>query len=205
MEKYREYKLPLWIAFVDYEKAFDSVETNAVINALINQGINNKITKLLKEIYDNTTTSITLFDKDINIQIKRGIRQGDPLSPKLFNAALEEVFRNLNWISGLNINGDTLNHLRFADDIVLLGNTSDEIKRKLIDLNRESKKIGLKINMSKTKVMSNQNEDLEIEIDDTKVEIVNEYVYLGQVINQEHSRKQELSKRKRQHGQPMEN
>ncbi len=48
--------------------------------------------------------------------IQRGVRQGDTLSPKLFNAGLEQVFRRLNWENkGIQINGERLNHLRFAE------------------------------------------------------------------------------------------
>ncbi|GBP31705.1 Retrovirus-related Pol polyprotein from type-1 retrotransposable element R2 [Eumeta japonica] len=51
----------------------------------------------------------------------RGMRQGDPLSSKLFNAVLEYVFKRVNWENySININGSLLNHLRFSDDIVLL-------------------------------------------------------------------------------------
>ena len=183
MEKCREYQTPLWLIFVDYEKAFDSVEINAVLNALINQNIGKHEIKLIKEIYQTTSTNITLFNKNIQIPIKRGVRQGDPLSPKLFNAALQEIFKNLNWDTGLNIEGGILNHLSFADDNVLIGNTAEEVETKLEDLNRKSNETGLKINMSKTKVMTNQNDDPRIiQINGEEVERVNEYVYLGQVL-----------------------
>lgn len=53
--------------------------------------------------------------------VKREVRQGDPLSPKSFTAALEYIFRRLDFNKyGLNINGMQLNHLIFADDLTLL-------------------------------------------------------------------------------------
>lgn len=56
-----------------------------------------------------------------HFHIKKGVRQGDPLSPKLFSATLEHVFRQLEWDDyGININGVLLNHLRFADDFILI-------------------------------------------------------------------------------------
>lgn len=55
--------------------------------------------------------------------IIRGVRQGDPLSPKLFLAVLEYIFRRLEWCKyGLNIGGVQLDHLRFADDLILISN-----------------------------------------------------------------------------------
>ena len=53
--------------------------------------------------------------------IKRRVRQGDPMSPKLFSAVLEQVFRCFDWNKyRLNVNGVQLNHLRFADDLILI-------------------------------------------------------------------------------------
>ena len=71
----------------------------------------------------------------------------------MFNAGLEQVFRRLNWDNkGMMINGEMLNHLRFADDIVLIGNSCEEAEEMLNEVNMESNKLGMKINMKKTKV-----------------------------------------------------
>lgn len=77
----------------------------------------------LEDAYDGCTTEIKLPNDPITIPIRRGVRQGDTVSPKLFTAALEEVFKQLNWEKrrncGLSIGDKQLSHLRFADDIVL--------------------------------------------------------------------------------------
>ena len=76
-------------------------------------------------------------------------------APKLFSACLELIFRNLNWENmGINIDGEYLNHLRFADGIILISHTITDIKTMIEELNRESKKCGLKINITKTKISS---------------------------------------------------
>ncbi|GBP52074.1 Retrovirus-related Pol polyprotein from type-2 retrotransposable element R2DM; Endonuclease [Eumeta japonica] len=75
---------------------------------------------IIKEIYRGTTATIQLEQQGEEFGIEKGVRQGDPLSPKLFIAVLEDIFKNLDWEQfGININGSNLNHLRFADDIVL--------------------------------------------------------------------------------------
>ena len=90
-------KYPVYIAFVDYEKAFDTVEMNALWNALQEQGVNSKLIAVLRLFYANARSVVQLGEAKVSINIKRGVRQGDPLSPKLFTATLEHIFRRLDW------------------------------------------------------------------------------------------------------------
>ena len=124
LERTREYGLPLCLLFIDYEKAFDSVELNAVFKALIEQGIDQNYVELIREANTGCLTDIKLFHRDVRIPIGKGVRQGDPISPKLFTACLEMVFREIKWNGGVNINGEQLSHLRFADDVVLIARNS---------------------------------------------------------------------------------
>ena len=86
------------VAFVDYEKAFDSVQTQAILSSLQAQGIEDVYIEILKDIYIYTDSSVTvhLHKESEKIRIKRGVRQGDTISPKLFTATLESIFRRLN-------------------------------------------------------------------------------------------------------------
>uniref|UniRef100_A0A7I4Z723 Reverse transcriptase domain-containing protein n=1 Tax=Haemonchus contortus TaxID=6289 RepID=A0A7I4Z723_HAECO len=97
IEVSREYKMPLCLTFIDSKKAFDTVETEAVIEALGNQGVPTQYIRMLRELYDNFTTRISPFYKEVIINVKRGVRQGDTISPKLFSAALENIMRHLEW------------------------------------------------------------------------------------------------------------
>ncbi|XP_028178380.1 uncharacterized protein LOC114365882 [Ostrinia furnacalis] len=61
-------------------------------------------------------------------RLERGVRQGDTISPKLFNAALENIFKELDWTSkGIIIDGERLNNLRFADDIALISDSIEDM------------------------------------------------------------------------------
>ncbi|CAK1590282.1 unnamed protein product [Parnassius mnemosyne] len=118
------------------------------------------------------------------IQLQRGVRQGDVISPKLFTAALEDVFKLLNWKGyGININGKYITHLRFADDIVLMAESLEDLSTMLNALNSVSQRIGLKMNMDKTKIMFNVHvTSMPVVVRSTKLEVVEEYVYLGQIV-----------------------
>lgn len=80
------------------------------------------------------------------------VEQGDPLSPVLFNTALEEVMSEMNWENkGLLINGNRLNNLRYADDIALIAGSKEELKDMIIELERGGEKAGLKLTQTKQK------------------------------------------------------
>ena len=178
-EKCREYNIPLCVAFVDYEKAFDSVQTQAILTSLQEQGIEDVYIEILKDIYTDSSVTVHLHKESEKIRIKRGVRQGDTISPKLFTATLESIFRRLNWENqGVKIDGEFLSHLRFADDIFLCTETPQELQQMLQELSDESRQMGLKMNITKTKVMVVDN--TPINVNNVLIENVPGYVYLGQ-------------------------
>lgn len=146
----------LYIGFVDFNKAFDSLDHDSIWKALESQGVEAKYIRLIRNIYSKSMGQIKLERTGEEFPIQRGVRQGDPISPKLFSAVLEMIFRNLEWERyGLNINGTNLNHLRFADDIILFSENPDDLETMLQQLSNESAKVGLSMNTSKTKAMTN--------------------------------------------------
>ena len=82
----------------------------------------------------------------------RGVRQGDPVSPKLFTAAMEEVFKKADISEGVNVDGEQLTNLRFADDVALFNKTTKQMEKHLNTLRSESLKLGLKNTQRKDKV-----------------------------------------------------
>ncbi|CAH2094383.1 unnamed protein product [Euphydryas editha] len=159
IEKYREYNRPLYVAFIDYSKAFDTISHSSIWNALQQSNINCKYINILKYIYTKSTSRVKLESRGDEINIERGVRQGDPLSPKLFIAVLENIFQKLDWKNrGVYINGHYLNHLRFADDIAIIAETAKDLEEMMSSLDCESSKIGLEMNLNKTKILTNNCE-----------------------------------------------
>ena len=92
------------------------------------------------------------MDSDVSevVKISRGVRQGDTLSPKVFTAAMEAIFKKLpSDERGNNVDGEMLTDLRFADDVALTTSTVKDMETQLNDLNKESKKVGLKMHKRK--------------------------------------------------------
>ncbi|KAK6737188.1 hypothetical protein RB195_019714 [Necator americanus] len=185
IEVSREYKMPLCLTFIDLKKAFDSVETEAVVEALDNQGVPTQYIKVLRELYSNFTTGISPFYKNIIIDVKRGVRQSDTISPKIFTATLENAMRKLEWDDmGVEVDGRQLHHLRFADDIVLITPSISQAERMLTEFDETCGCIGLQLNLQKTMFMRNEwISDVPFTLNGTNISECTSYVYLGRELN----------------------
>ena len=183
----QDLKGKVYACFIDFRKAFDTVWHNGLFYKLQKIGIKGHFLETLRNIYQNTECAIKIDGKLTQFfPCKKGVRQGDPLSPALFNVFLNDLFTKLR--SGncdpvsLN-NTDQINALAYADDIVLLS-TSKEGLQKAIDITEQyCKTWKLKINQSKTKSMvfsrGNQKINTTFKVNGTNLENVKEFKYLG--------------------------
>ena len=90
-------------------------------------------------------------------QIGKGVHQGCILSPCLFNLYAEYIMRNAGLEeaqAGIKIAGRNINNLRYADDTTLMAESEEELKSLLIKVKEEIEKVGLKLNIQKTKIMA---------------------------------------------------
>ena len=90
-------------------------------------------------------------------QIGKGVHQGCILSPCLFNLFVECIMRNAGLDeaqAGIKIAGRNINNLRHADDTTLMAESEEELKSLLMKVKEKSEKVGLKLNIQKTKIMS---------------------------------------------------
>jgi hypothetical protein len=120
----------------------------------------------------------TLSDE---FEVITGLKQGDTLSPLLFNIALEKIIRNVkNNNLGTNIGATQINILGFADNLNLIGDSMEIVEQNINTLIEGAKLVGLKINQDKTKVMELlPNGEENVVINDYTFEKVKEFKYLG--------------------------
>ena len=91
------------------------------------------------------------------LRIGKGVRQGCILSPYLFNLYAEYTIQNAGLDeaqAGIKIAGRNINNLRYTDDTTLTAESEEELKSLLMKVKEESEKVGLKLNIQKTKIMA---------------------------------------------------
>lgn len=156
------------------------------MQALRIQGIEEIYVRVLEDTYRESTLTT---------------EQGYAISPKLFTACLEEIFKNLDWEQlGVKIDGEYLSNLRFTDDVVLLSDSGDDLQRMIGELHAESLKVGLRINTKTTKIMYNDHACNQqtlpvIKLNDEVIEEVKEHTYLGQTVNASPVHEKEIRRR----------
>ena len=112
-------------------------------------------------------------------QIGKGICQGCILSPCLFNFYADYIMRNTGLEeaqAGIKIAGRNINNLRYADDTTLMAESEEERKSLLMKVKVESEKVGLKLNIQKTKIMAS-GPITSWEIDGETVETVLDFIW----------------------------
>ena len=117
-------------------------------------------------------------------QIGKGVPQGCILSPCLFNFYAEYIMRNAGLEetqAGIKISGRNINNLRYADDTTLMAESEEELKSLLMKVKEESEKVGLKVNIQKTKIMAS-GPTTAWEIDGEIVETVSDFIFWGSKI-----------------------
>ena len=121
-------------------------------------GIPDHLICLLRNVYaGQEATGRTGHGTTDWLQIGKEVRQGCLLSSCLFNLYAEYIMRNAGveeTQAGIKIAGRNINNLRYADDTTLMAESEEELKSLLLKVKEESEKVGLKLNIQKTKIMA---------------------------------------------------
>ncbi|KAJ4434340.1 hypothetical protein ANN_22899 [Periplaneta americana] len=155
IEKNREYNIPTYIAFIDYNKAFDTVNRQKLWEVLRSKGIPDHLIRVIQGLYSNTKIRIKLKNgiSEESKEITRGVRQGCSLSPVLFNLYIDDVTRRwlLHMETIFNRTNTPLNTILFADDQAIFTTTEDDLQRALFKLNCIAKEYDLQISTKRLK------------------------------------------------------
>jgi len=190
LEQVNEWNAILYTHFIDFEKAFDSVHRESLWNIMSMYGIPEELIELVKAMYNNFECAVLDEGETTEwFQVQSGVKQGCVMSGFLFLLAID-------WVMSRTTEGrrtgirwkftSILEDLDFADDIALLSSRYIDIRDKTNRLADEAARVGLKINAKKSKVMRvNAKNDQRIEINGEQVEEVEEFVYLGALLDKE--------------------
>ena len=120
-------------------------------------GIPDHLICLLRNLYAGQEATVRTGHGADWFQIGKGVRQGCILSPCLFNFYAEYIMRNAGLEeaqTGIKIAGRNINHLRYADDTTLMAESEEDLQSLLMKVKVESEKVGLKLNIQKTKIIA---------------------------------------------------
>ena len=179
----------LYVAFIDYRKAFDTVKRNTLWQILKNQNVPTKMLKILINMYKGVKV-IVRFGNNLSNEINcpLGVRQGCLLSPLLFSLLITEVAKKIaaGGRAGYQLipGARDIFSLLFADDIVLIARTPAGLQNQINNLKEASANLGLVVNLDKTKVMVFRKGGFLGRAEKwyygrEQIEVVNSYKYLG--------------------------
>ena len=158
IKKAREFQKNIYFCLTDYANTFDCVDHNELWKILQEMGIPDHLICLLRNLYAGQETTVRTGRGTTDwFQIGKGVCQGCILSPCLFNLYAEYIMRNARLDeaqAGIKIAGRNINNLRYAGDTTLMAESEEELKSLLMKVKVESEKVGLKLNIQKTKIMA---------------------------------------------------
>lgn len=138
------------ISILDISKAFETIPHRSIRPGFERKSIQRQMCSYIESMYRGCKTQIKGSDGIVDIELKRGVKQGDPLSPLLFNLAIDRLIEKLSIETrGIDIGESWASVLAFADDLVLLGRDKDEAKTQLRIVEEYLRKLGMALSATK--------------------------------------------------------
>jgi hypothetical protein len=176
------------VAWLDLTNAFGSIPHDAIIQSLQGFSFPDEFVKIVRNLYTDTSTTVRTEGYITEaIPVQSGVKQGDPLSPILFNLAIEPIIRKLKSIfdDPLKLHDVPIQLLAFADDLALLAKSSEELQSMLDTINKLAKNRGLKFNAKKCAslhIAKGQIQHTKFKVDGVEITFLKDqdhYEYLG--------------------------
>ena len=204
LDLYLSQKERMYVAFIDYKKAFDSIDRTSLWYKLIQNNIRGKVFRVIRNMYANLKSCVVNNNETSDFfKCNIGVRQGENLSPLLFALYLNdfEIFikdrfngvgllpqnmKELMFDKGIDVLL-VLFSLLYADDTLILANSENELQTALNAVSDYCKIWSLKVNISKTKIIIFSRGKVRkfkpFIFNDGILEVVDDYTYLGVVFN----------------------
>jgi hypothetical protein len=145
IEKFYEYNIDIRNIFIDYTHAFDSIKGNKIIDSLTQIKVPPKLIRLVKLTFENTTAKVKVNNAYTSeFRVESGVKQGDPLSPTLFNLVIDTVLRKLD-LKG-NISTQLRQLMAYADNVLRTAHTKQSLIDTFQQLKNNSVEVRLTIN-----------------------------------------------------------
>lgn len=199
LEKRMARNLETHLVFIDLRKAYDSVPLSKLWPTLRENGVSEIYIKTVKTLYTNMSSNIKIGNRvSESFPITKGLRQGCAIAPTLFKIYLNSTlkrWRRMCRNMGIQVDGEKLFTLNFADDQVILAEDEDDVYYMLRKLDEEYDKWGLTINTDKTEYIVAGNVQRNLQLPKGVVRGVNSYKYLGTIISSDGASTQEIKSR----------
>ena len=167
---------------MDYAKAFDYVDHSKLWKILKEVGIPAHLSCLLRNLYAGQEATVRTGHGTTDwLQIGKRVHQVCILSPCLFNFYAEYIMRNAGLEEAqarIKIAWRNINNLKYADATTLMAESEEELKSLLMKVKEKSEKVGLKLNIQKTKIMASGS-ITSWQIDGETVETVSDFILGG--------------------------
>ncbi|MEW8547938.1 MAG: reverse transcriptase family protein, partial [Candidatus Thiodiazotropha sp.] len=178
-------------AFIDFSKAYDSINRELLFRKLSDLGLNGRIYKAVTSLYDNVKCCVKINGlKTDFFEVTCGLKQGCTLSTLLFNLYVNDLVLKISSLDvGINIDEEKVAILLYADDLVLIAPSKTELQMLLNELNIWCYSNGIQINQKKSNIIhfrptNVMQTNFNFKCGDKALELVTQYVYLGLLLTE---------------------
>jgi hypothetical protein len=194
-----EWQAPVYLNFVDFSKAFDSIIREKIWEIMKEYGIPAKYIGIIRDLYTDSCSCVVEGSRSSEwFEVKSGVRQGCAMSGFIFVLVMDWIMKNTNnQKRGIRWNFTTiLEDLDYADDLVLISSRYEDMRCKSERLYNVAAATGMKINFKKTKTLRMNGKNQEtLKLVGEEIEDVDNFTYLGAVVDKYGGTEKDVSRR----------
>ena len=193
-----EFAHPVHMCFVDLEKAFDRVPRGVLWGVLREYGVRGPLLRAVRSLYDRSRSLVRIAGSKSDLfPVRVGLRQGCPLSPVLFITFMDRISRRSQGVEGVRFGDHRISSLLFADDVVLLASSNQDLQRALGRFAAECVASGMEISTSKSEAMVLDRKKVlcPLRVGGVSLPQVEEFKYLGVLFTSEGRMEREIDRR----------